>query len=424
MREEILFRTGAWEAEYTKMKRTVGLLVIVCLAAFAQDKQPAVVGGGYIPSHGPAPASPCAPAQASTPSAFTVNNFMAVDEKGHPNVPHVDARNDKWVGDDTCANDPHYHLDRPWAHGRFTGGFGPHQVFVLSFDKLPPGVAEWLAGGLDRVSFADSYWNVAAYNLYNIAGRWKWNGDQVVVYQDPVHVGWYLAYSPQSGTYAHVEYLGKIVRGVPGPDTGETEMKGDFENDQVIINQAHPKMHVHKYNRVMIYAFRGGELLHYLDGHTEDLHWYAGEVKWSPASGLHYSGPSPTAVFHDPPPPNGVMGIDIGIKKAGDPGKVASSALDPLRVDPQVYKLEFENSQVRVIRVKMGPRQSVPMHEHILNSVVFFLTDANLRETSPEGKAVVAQHKAGDFSWNGPSKHKGENLNDQPFEALVVEVKN
>jgi hypothetical protein len=406
------------------MKELIALSVLICLPVFAQPKQTAEVGGGHIPARGPVPAKPCTAAQASRPTAFTVNNVMTVDQPGHPNVPHVDANNDKWVGDDTCANDPHYHLDHPWAHGRFTGGLGPQQVFVLSFDKLAPGVAEWLAKGLNRVSFADSYWNVAGYNLYNIAGRWKFNGDQVVVYQDPVHAGWYLAYSPQSGTYAHVEYLGKVVNGIPGPDTDQTEMKGEFENDQVIINQPHPKMHVDKYNCVIIYAFRGGELVHYLDGHTEDLHWQAGQVRWSPASGLHYSGPSPTAVFHDPPPPNGVMGMDIGIKKPGNPGKVVRTALDPLRVDPQDYRLEFENSQVRVMRVKMGRRQSVPMHEFVLNRVVFYLTDENLRQTSPDGKAVAAWHKAGDYSWDGPAKYKIENLDDKPFEALVVEVKN
>jgi hypothetical protein len=406
------------------MKAMIGLSVLICLAAFGQDKEPAAVGGGHIPARGPVPARPCAAPQAATPSAFTVNNVMAADEKGHPNVPHVDARNDKWVGDDTCANDPHYHLDRPWSHGRFAGGLGPQHVFVLALDKVDPALADWLAGGLDRATFADSYWNVAAFNLYNIAGRWKWNGDQVAIYEDPVHAGWYLAYSPQSGTYAHFEYLGKVVKGVPGPDTGQTKMKGDFENDQVIINQAHPKMHVHKYNRVMIYAFRGGELLHFLDGHTEDLHWYAGEVKWSPASGLHYSAPSPTAVFHDPPPPNGVMGMDIGIKKPGDPKKAVRTALDPLRVDAKDFKLEFENSQVRVMRVKMGPRQSLPMHEYALNRVVFYLTDQNVRETSPDGKAKVTGHKAGDYTWDGPAKYKAENLSDKPFEALVVELRN
>jgi len=161
-----------------------------------------------------------------------------------------------------------------------------------------------------------------------------------------------------------------------------------------------------------------------VDGHTVDLRWREGEVTWSPASGLHYSESLPASATGGPPPANRVMGIDIGIKKPGDPSKVVSTSLDLLRVAPKNGKLEFENSQVRVIRVRVGPRQSVPMHEYVLNRVVFYLTDLNVRETSPEGKVKVTEHKAGDFSWDGPTKHKVENLNDKPFEALVVEVKN
>ena len=116
--------------------------------------------------------------------------------------------------------------------------------------------------------------------------------------------------------------------------------------------------------------------------------------------------------------------MDVGIKKPGYPGQVVVTALDPLQVDPKDFKLEFENSQVRVLRLKIAPRQSVPMHEYLLNHVVFYLTDQNVRSTSPDGKSEVTRHKAGDFSWDGPTKHKVENLSDAPFEALVVEVRN
>ena len=407
------------------MKGIIELSVLVCLAAFAQDKEPAAVGGGHIPARGPAVTKAAGPAH-SQPSATRAGNFIPVDESGHPNVPHVDARTDRWVGHDTGAGDPRYHLDRPWAHGRFTGGFGPQHVFVLALDKVDPGLAEWLAGGLERSTFGGFYWNIAAYD-YNIPRGWKWNGDRVAIYRDPVHVGWYLAYSPRLGTFAHVEYLGKVVKGVPGPETARSSLPGtqpEFENDQVVVNAPHPKMHDHKLNRVMIYAFRGGELLHYVDGRTVDLDWRAGEVKWSPASGLHYSEAPPQYAFHDPPPPNGVLGLEIGIKKEGSPGQAASAALDPLRVDPERYKLEFENSQVRVIRVRIAPRESVAMHEYVLNRLVFYLTDLNVRETSPEGKVRVTEHKAGDFTWDGPTKLSVDNLNDKPSEALVVEVKN
>jgi hypothetical protein len=188
-----------------------------------------------------------------------------------------------------------------------------------------------------------------------------------------------------------------------------------FENDQVAIKEKHGQPHDHKLNRVMIYLGASGETLHFLDGHDVVLKWGDREIQWSPASGLHTSEMTNK---------NPIQLIDIGIKKPGDPKKVVSGALDPLRVDPQDYKLEIDNSQVRVLRVKIAPRKSVPMHEYVLNHVDVYFTDQNVRESPAAGKAVAAQHKAGDYSWNGPSKLKVENLSDKPFEAAIVEVKN
>ena len=182
------------------MKAIIGLPLLICVAASAQDKAPAAVGGGHVPARGPAAAKAAAPAQASPPARGQANtvragNFIAVDEKGHPNVPHVDARDDRWIGHDTGAGDPRYHLDRPWAHGRFTGGFGPQHRFNLA------------GGNRERFWFNNFYWDVAPYD-YNIVGDWNWTGDQIVIYEDPDHPGWYLAYNARLGTYAHVEYLG------------------------------------------------------------------------------------------------------------------------------------------------------------------------------------------------------------------------
>src|SRR5271170_5004343 len=52
------------------------------------------------------------------------------DYPGHPNAPHVD-NGTKWVGHDTGPNDAHYHLDHPWEHGHFSGGFGPSHRWHL-----------------------------------------------------------------------------------------------------------------------------------------------------------------------------------------------------------------------------------------------------------------------------------------------------
>jgi hypothetical protein len=102
---------------------------------------------------------------------------------------------------------------------------------------------------------------------------------------------------------------------------------------------------------------------------------------------------------------------------------VAGTALDPLRVAPMDFTLVLENSQVRVLRLKLGPRQSVPMHEYTLNHLVVYITDQNVRATSPEGKAEVTRHQDGSVTWSGPSKQKLDNLSDKPLETVIVELK-
>jgi hypothetical protein len=187
------------------MKKIIGVTLLICVAAFAQEKgraggggKPAQVGGGHLPAHGPpavkAPSRAPAPARAQAPVPQG-GNRIAPDKDGHPALPHVDAKNDKWVGHSSGPNDPHYQIAQPFAHGRFSGGFGPQHVWVLA------------GGGPQRFWFNNFYWDVAPYD-YNIVADWNWAGDQIVIYEDPDHVGWYLAYNSRLGTYAHVEYLG------------------------------------------------------------------------------------------------------------------------------------------------------------------------------------------------------------------------
>ena len=97
-------------------------------------------------------------------------------------------------------------------------------------------------------------------------------------------------------------------------------------------------------------------------------------------------------------------------------------AQDPVKVDAKHYKVEFENDQVRVLRIKYGPHEKSVMHGHPAG-VAVFLTDGNVKFTLSDGKTVSSDVKAGMAQWEAGSKHLPENVGDKPFELILVELK-
>ena len=95
---------------------------------------------------------------------------------------------------------------------------------------------------------------------------------------------------------------------------------------------------------------------------------------------------------------------------------------DAAKADAKHYKVEFENDQVRILRINYGPKEKSVMHEHP-NAVAVFMTDGSVKFNQPDGKAIDAKVKAGQAQFTPAGKHLPENVGDKPFEVVLVELK-
>ena len=170
----------------------------------------------------------------------------------------------------------------------------------------------------------------------------------------------------------------------------------------VVTEQPHhpSALHEHPMNRVMIYLGSGQMIRTTPDGKVQKIEFKAGDVRWSPAEGKHTS----EYITENP-----FQLVEIELKNKPHL-QVAMSAIDPLKADPKHYSLEFENDQVRVLRVRFGPHEKGVLHEHTLNHIVVYLNDQ-------------ARGKAGEVRLDEPMTHTEENPLDHPVERIAIDLK-
>jgi hypothetical protein len=160
-----------------------------------------------------------------------------------------------------------------------------------------------------------------------------------------------------------------------------------------------PSRNGHATNRVLIYLDDGVMTRQDGDQKTKlDVH--RGEIRWRPASGAYVAENLSDR-------PLRILEIDL---KGKPSGASTATKLDPTVVDAKHYKIEFENDQVRVMRVHYDAHDQGAEHQHLLNRVVLYLND----QTGA---------KANDVRINGTGTHTERNNGDQPADRIAVEIK-
>lgn len=101
---------------------------------------------------------------------------------------------------------------------------------------------------------------------------------------------------------------------------------------------------------------------------------------------------------------------------------IPALAQDATKVDSKHYKVEFENSRVRILRVHYGPHEKSVMHSHP-DAVAIFQQDGRVKMTFANGKTEERDMKAGQTLFTPAIRHLPENMTDNDMEVILVELK-
>ena len=97
-------------------------------------------------------------------------------------------------------------------------------------------------------------------------------------------------------------------------------------------------------------------------------------------------------------------------------------AQDASVVDSDHYKVEFENDEVRILRITYGPNEKSVMHEHP-DAVAVILTDGKMVMHMPDGSTMDSDTEAGQAFWTPAVTHMPENVTGEETVVLLIEMK-
>ena len=169
-------------------------------------------------------------------------------------------------------------------------------------------------------------------------------------------------------------------------------------------------MHEHK-QRVVVFLTDGVVRSLAPDGKTTDAPFHRGLVNWSEPvkHALQNVGKSP------------LIAVEAELLGPHPPGAQAFIG-DPLKQDPDHFRVEFENDSVRVLRFTLGPLERSPMHDQ-RDRITIRLSEMHSRTTFPDGKTEERRGDRDVAEWHDSARHTLENLDKDRYDSISIEFK-
>jgi hypothetical protein len=104
-------------------------------------------------------------------------------------------------------------------------------------------------------------------------------------------------------------------------------------------------------------------------------------------------------------------------------------SLDALIAAPNFHTLLLENERVRVLDVRIGPAQTVPVHTHRWPSVLYVLSAGDFVRRDADGNVLLdtrtaQKPDAPSAQWSAPfPPHSVENVGKSEIRVISVEIK-
>lgn len=103
-------------------------------------------------------------------------------------------------------------------------------------------------------------------------------------------------------------------------------------------------------------------------------------------------------------------------------GGFAVRGQDLVTVAPDAAKVEYEDARLRVVRLRIAPNASLPMHDRPAR-VVVPLTGNDVRISRADGTSGSTRTDAHTVAWSEPARRSVTNLATSQLENIIVELK-